>query len=324
MSVPFFSIIIPVYNDEKYLLRCIDSVLSQSFINFELLLLNDGSTDNCPVICNEYANKDSRIRLFNKNNEGISKTRQFGIDNAIGSYTIFVDSDDWIDYSFLTEIEQNLYKTRADILLLDFFKEDKNSDEKYILQKPIALDMETIIRMALEQKLSSCLWTVVIKRDFYIINKILFNKDINYGEDTLFIIELLLNNPNIYYLEKAFYHHTFNRFSFTRTNKKQRFIERAKFLFQMSLLLEKYKRNDLIKYNFFPMTDKYDMLTCGAFSKIEYQSLFTISINLHYMKQCGLKNYLLLNMAETRFYSFAKFLAVLIEQLKNSLCKKNI
>jgi glycosyltransferase involved in cell wall biosynthesis len=322
MRIPFFSIIIPVYNDEKDLPRCLDSVLSQTFNDFELLLIDDGSTDNCPALCDEYANKDSRIRLFHKSNEGISKTRQFGISNAIGDYTIFVDSDDWIECSFLATVEQKLNKNKADILLLDFFKEDQNGSEKVILQKPVALDTETIIRMVLEQRISSCLWSVVIKKDFYNSNKVIFYNDINYGEDSLFIIELLLNNPNIDYLERAFYHHTCNRISFTRTNKKQRFEDRNKFLCQMSFLLEKYKRNDMEKYNFFPLSDKYLMLTSGIFTKKEYQAFFSPPITYYYMKRCGFKNYFLLTLAETQFYSLARFFAVSIEQFKNRLCGK--
>ena len=90
------SILVPVYNVERYLAHCIDSVLSQSFQEWELILVDDGSTDNCPRICDEYANKDKRIKVIHKLNGGLPSARQVGFINAVGEYLIFLDSDDWL------------------------------------------------------------------------------------------------------------------------------------------------------------------------------------------------------------------------------------
>lgn len=90
------SILVPVYNVERYLARCIDSVLSQSFQEWELILVDDGSTDKCPRICDEYANKDKRIKVIHKLNGGLPSARQVGFINAVGEYLIFLDSDDWL------------------------------------------------------------------------------------------------------------------------------------------------------------------------------------------------------------------------------------
>ncbi len=95
------SIIVPVYNTEKYLHRCIDSILSQSFADFELLLVNDGSNDKSGIICDEYAAKDNRIRVFHKENGGVSSARNLGIDKAKGEYIIFVDADDYIKPDYI-------------------------------------------------------------------------------------------------------------------------------------------------------------------------------------------------------------------------------
>ena len=91
---PKISVIVPVYNTEKYLQRCIDSILLQSFTDFELLLIDDGSTDSSGTICDKYAEQDSRIRVFHKANGGASSARNIGLDNAIGEWVCFVDSDD--------------------------------------------------------------------------------------------------------------------------------------------------------------------------------------------------------------------------------------
>ena len=95
------SVIVPVYNTELYLHRCIDSILSQTFTDFELLLINDGSTDRSGEICDEYAGKDKRVRVFHKENGGVSSARNIGLDEARGEWIAFVDSDDWVSPKLL-------------------------------------------------------------------------------------------------------------------------------------------------------------------------------------------------------------------------------
>jgi glycosyltransferase involved in cell wall biosynthesis len=319
MPAPFFSIIIPVYNDEKNFPRCLDSILSQAYGDFELLLIDDGSTDNSHAICDEYVKKDRRIRVFHKKNEGISKTRQFGLDNAIGDYTIFVDSDDWVEAQLLAEVGQNLKKNNADIIFMDFVEENAAGKERHICQIPSAADTATVLNLVLEGKLFSCLWNVIIKRNLYIQNDIAFSDGINYGEDTLFILELLLNSPSIGYLPGAYYHHSYNHNSFTRKSRKQRYAERVNFLNALPFLLEKYNRGNLTEHNFFPLNDKYEMLCSGVLSKKEYQELFSATITPYYRKQAGFRKYFLLGLANTEFYQLAKFAAAALRLLKSKL-----
>ncbi len=101
MSTPKISVIVPVYNVERYLPRCIDSILAQTFTDFELLLIDDGSKDSSGEICDEYASKDSRVRVFHKENGGVSSARNLGLDNARGEWIAFCDSDDWVKPEFL-------------------------------------------------------------------------------------------------------------------------------------------------------------------------------------------------------------------------------
>lgn len=101
MNYSAISIIIPVYNAEKYLRRCIDSILSQSFTDFELILVDDGSRDSSPQVCDEYAAKDSRIHIIHKANGGVSAARNDGLDIAKGEYVTFIDSDDWVEREYL-------------------------------------------------------------------------------------------------------------------------------------------------------------------------------------------------------------------------------
>lgn len=120
---PKISVIVPVYNVEKYLHRCIDSILAQTFTDFELLLIDDGSTDGSGAICDEYATKDNRVRVFHKENGGVSSARNLGLDNMRGGYLTFVDSDDWVDSTYLGEL---IEYSDADLVVSDFIVEGES------------------------------------------------------------------------------------------------------------------------------------------------------------------------------------------------------
>ena len=319
MRFPHITVIIPVFNDENNLNRCLDSILSQVFSDFECILIDDGSNDNCPAICDEYAISDSRFRVFHKKNEGISKTRQLGINQAKGFITVFVDSDDWVEPSFLSNIVSEMETSSVDLLFMDFAEENKNNIENIIYRKPLSMDSESYIRLVLEGKLYSCLWNIAVRSEFYLNLSINFIEGINYGEDSLFIIELLLNNPIIGYLSKGNYHHTYNFKSFTNKNIKQRYSERSCFHSQLTALLNKYNRNDLFIFNFFPLNDKYEMLFRCVLTKNEYQKIFLPKITKYYLKQNGFKKYILLQLAESEFYNLVKYLILFLKYFKNIL-----
>lgn len=116
------SIVIPVYNSEKYLKRCIESVLKQTYTNFELILVNDGSTDKSLEICTKYKNNDNRIRVINKKNEGSIKARRAGIESAISDYITFIDSDDWIDKITLENIDKRIKEDNPEVLVYNMYK----------------------------------------------------------------------------------------------------------------------------------------------------------------------------------------------------------
>ena len=115
-ETPKISVVVPVYKVERYLPECIDSILAQSFTDFELILVDDGSPDNCGAMCDAYAEKDSRVRVIHKENGGLSDARNKGIDQAKGQYITFIDSDDYIDTSYLQYLYESALDTGADIV----------------------------------------------------------------------------------------------------------------------------------------------------------------------------------------------------------------
>ena len=135
MKIPLVSIIVPVYKAEKWLHRCVDSILAQTMEDFELLLIDDGSPDRSGEICDEYAAKDLRVRVFHKENGGVSSARQKGLENAIGEYVIHCDPDDWVDTDMLMELTQYAKKTQADMVICDFYTEDMGGgNSNYVKQ----------------------------------------------------------------------------------------------------------------------------------------------------------------------------------------------
>ena len=109
------SVIVPVYNVEKYLKKCVDSILSQSYQNIEVILINDGSLDGSGEICEAYAKKDERIKYITQNNSGLGKTRNRGIEEASGKYLLFVDSDDYIENTMIEKLYHNITESHADV-----------------------------------------------------------------------------------------------------------------------------------------------------------------------------------------------------------------
>lgn len=123
------SVIVPVYNVEEYLYKCIDSILAQTFKNFELILVDDGSPDNCPSICDEYAKKDERIKVIHQENQGLSGARNTGINIAKGKYITFVDSDDIINKFYLEILYKNITDEDCDISICDYYSFYKDTSD---------------------------------------------------------------------------------------------------------------------------------------------------------------------------------------------------
>jgi len=121
---PLISIIVPVYNVEQYLQRCLESIINQTYKNLEIILVDDGSPDNCPQICDDYAAKDNRIMVIHKKNGGLSDARNAGLDICKGKFISFVDSDDWIDTNYIKTLFDLLTETKTDIAIGNFFKTD--------------------------------------------------------------------------------------------------------------------------------------------------------------------------------------------------------
>ena len=228
MNMPKVSIIVPVYKAESYLHRCVDSILAQTFTDFELLLIDDGSPDKSGEICDEYAKKDSRIRVIHKENGGVSSARQRGQEEACGEYTIHVDPDDWVELTMLEDLYRNAKDDNADMVICDYYTNEE-SLQKYIKQEPTKLDNNVVLRELFQQLHGSC-WNKLVRRACY-IGKVNFPKGINCCEDLIWCIQVLKCKPKISYVNKAYYH-----YMITTTDSQSKSISTERSLQDLKML----------------------------------------------------------------------------------------
>lgn len=165
MTTPTISIIVPVNNVDKYLKTCLDSILNQTFIDWECIIVDDGSTDNSPALCDEYAAKDKRFKVIHQSYGGVSNARNNALRIIKGDYVGFVDADDWIDAEFLSNLYQLITENDADISMVGFRKEyiGRHSD-KHLTNKARTIDGETAIREIGYDKLPNYVWNKLHKR----------------------------------------------------------------------------------------------------------------------------------------------------------------
>lgn len=206
------SVIIPVYNVEKYIVQCISSVLCQTYTDFEIILVDDGSPDRCPEICDEYAKKDKRITALHKKNGGLSDARNAGIRKATGDYIIFLDSDDfWDDKKALEKLATRVKKTKAQVLNYTY-KKFFESTGKYIpyfkIKKSMPLELTTKDNQMQYLKkhnlyiASAC--NKMVQRDLFKENNLYFKKGV-FSEDIEWAAELLLYAQTLDFIDLDFY-----------------------------------------------------------------------------------------------------------------------
>ena len=272
MESPAVSVIVPVYKAEKYLRKCVDSILAQTFRDFEVLLVDDGSPDKSGAICDEYARKDPRVRVFHKENGGVSSARQCGLDHARGEYTIQVDSDDWIESSCLSEMLEFAYRQKVDIVIASGIYMDKCSSVIHSYYPEWSC--ERIIQGFLRRELFVGMVNKLIRREVYVQNNIAFPVGYDYGEDCYVLCCLLLHTNRVAFIDRVYYHYCDNPTSLT-TNRwaKKNFESR---FWWISQLEEQFKGNAsllnaLMQMKIFVKEDAYQS---GLYNQKEFDKIY--------------------------------------------------
>lgn len=206
MNNPKISVIVPVYNVEKYLRRCIDSILAQTFTDFELLLIDDGSKDQSGEICDDYAESDKRFVVIHQENHGVSKTRQKALDMVSTDYVAFIDPDDYIEKDYLEKLYNAADKTNADLVWCDYVENRLNSDTVH----PCDLSDKSrvgLLRGILDSKFSAVLWNKLFRVSIIKDNNICFEASLKTAEDILFVSKFICHSSRFSYVNNALYNY---------------------------------------------------------------------------------------------------------------------
>lgn len=235
-----FSLVVPIYNIEKYIKECLDSILSQTYLDFEVILVDDGSTDNCPLLCDEYALKDKRIKVIHKNNGGRVKSRQIGVEAASGDYIVCIDGDDWVSPDYLSQFANIIDKYNPDVVLCNsiYAYPDKNIVSQSILRKGYYckedLNKEIYPRLIYPnlkgESFPAQLWAKAFRKSLYIKYQ-LVNVKVEMGEDRACVIPTLYASMSMYVANFSGYYYRQIPTSITKTKKPLK-VDGPKLIFE--------------------------------------------------------------------------------------------
>ena len=207
MSSPLISISVPVYNAERYLRQCLDSLVRQTLRDIEIVVVNDGSTDSSESIIREYAERDSRIVLICKENGGLASARQAALEAAHGLYFCACDADDWVEPDMYEKLYRKAVETNADIVMCDYWSEYPNGKQVASCYGKEPMQQDDLLDDALNGLFPPQVWSKIFKRSLFSRLSLSWEPGINLGEDFLLMRKILRYRISIAYLPISLYHY---------------------------------------------------------------------------------------------------------------------
>lgn len=259
---PAVSIIVPVYNAQKSIGRCIESIINQEFTDFEVILVNDGSLDESGNICDEYAAKDSRIRVIHKKNTGVSDSRNLALDAAKGEYIQFMDSDDWITTDAVSLLYRTAKEHQCDMVIADFYRVvGQRVSHKGDIDEDGIMTREEFAAHMMENPADfyyGVLWNKLFKREIIEKYKLRMDREISWCEDFMFNLEYIRHTESIYALGVPIYYYVKTKGSLasqgmniSKTIQMKRMVFSYYHKFYKSVFTEEdYEKNRLQVYRF--------------------------------------------------------------------------
>ncbi|MGO5070048.1 glycosyltransferase family 2 protein [Roseburia faecis] len=203
------SVIVPVYNTEKYIERCLKSLKEQTYKNIEVILIDDGSTDNTLHVCEKYKREDRRFSFTTKTNTGVSDTRNIGIEKAKGKYVVFVDSDDYVENDYIETLVQGMESYDVQMACVEYKIISGNNQKLHrYMEKDVCMNAESAINCLGDQRFfQGYLWNKIFVKDIILNNNLTFDTNIRLCEDMLFCLKYLGSISNVIYLHQAVYNY---------------------------------------------------------------------------------------------------------------------
>ena len=215
--------IVAVYNIKKYISQCIESIISQTYTDFECILVDDGSTDGSGNICDEYAQMDSRIKVLHKKNEGLPQARKSGFDMSVGDYCLFVDGDDWLEKSMLECLIKSAELNSSDIVICDYYKAYDNRKKRVHYKIP-SNKKKLMYSFVKRPDYLNFFWNKLIKRNLFVDFDISFPQNVSLCEDLFVVYKLIYYAREISCIPVCLYNYRQdNRNSITKNMSEKRF-----------------------------------------------------------------------------------------------------
>ena len=306
----FLSIIIPIYNVENYLSRCIESILSQDFKDWELILINDGSTDFSKQIAENYEKSDSRIHLINTQNYGVSHARNLGLDAAIGKYIYFVDSDDELEINALSTFKSIEALHSVSLYKFGYCRINNNEEFRVSSLKTGIFDISQGLLLLEKNMYSGFLWNTIFRSDLIKKHNIRFDETVSWCEDHLFFLEYLNLSQDIY-IDKSICYKYYIRNNVDSLSSLKRspfiYIEIGKREFNLKEKCNKIKLEELIKINHKGFNEKCIIAVRSAISQYwNFKSLFLLYKEIRNCSYFTNNIYFMKNKLVFFFYCLAK------------------
>jgi len=316
---PNLSIIVPVYNVENYLAQCVDSIINQPYNDFELILVDDGSTDKCGEICDSYAESDKRIKVIHKENGGLSSARNVGLDIAKGKYLSFIDSDDFISEDYYQQnIQFMLSNSKIDILVSQFCRFDNNNNSVVFNKKRLLQKKADIVSYMMSTEYIGSAWINIYKKNIFL--------NVRYPEGKIFedgyILTEIVDKANCVYISDiGIYYYRMRKDSIMGSKKSQKYWcdilethnKQLDYCYTISdnkkLFLGKYKICHLaLIYAFIEYPDGPFQKYINKFQSYEYNILQLLRVDASFKEI--LKLYMLKKIGFKRMISFYKLLNI--------------
>lgn len=301
------TLILPVYNAENTLQRCLDSILKQTYFDYEVIIVDDGSIDNSGKICDSYSLRENRFRVVHTENAGVASARQLGVSLASGEYVIHIDSDDWIEPNMLSDMMNEI--SDADILVSDYYYNTKHG-QTYVRQVDCTTS-EELLEKIIKGEVFGSLWHKLIRRNLY--QNIEFNTDLTFCEDQLLLFKILTTYKcKVINLHKAYYHYECNEGSITQRTDRDYFDNKIKY--------EDYALQVLSPLSFRYIRDIFVLDRLRSYSDPIQRKIYTNSefkVILGRLPNAYTKKYGV-------YFLFVKHILLLIQFLKVPVCLKKI
>lgn len=311
------SLIIPIYNASTYLASSLESLLSQTFQDFELILVDDGSTDDSASICDAYTAKDDRVKVLHEVHHGVAHSRQVGLETARGEYVLYVDADDQVEPDMIADMYQEAVSKKADLVICDYW-ELTHEGEVYCKQEPTALDGVAVLEDVLSGKLYGALWNKMMRREWLLRTKAAFPQQLTMREDLIFLSQCLPYASKIAYIPKAYYGYERRNTSALTSHYVK---ESPAYYTQECLWVDLILRNQFLKEATRQRLEQYLMqlayitLRRGLFNQVQWREAFLkhpeiLSLGMGYKNK-------IVSLAYHEHFALARFIRTLISHLKS-------